>query len=303
MPFGFTLYTSFILSEDEQSFARRNSRLCVNGTDNTTLPVHDGKSDVRMSLELRLYLCLKQIHCDGKKDMFITTGTCPFVSLRRFPYTAHATLGNFDSVWVDRFQPEEEVNDQQYEIKTCYTARNKEEQERKDFIVDRELQRQSFVALSWIESCIQNNQVHTAILLINRAANTLRLVATRIQNAVARLADNSNLVIPTYAVDIVTPNVRNWEECVREVRRVFHELITNKCDGSDDESDIMLSVTGMWRMPLYCGEASTVKLSDVIRHLVDGETVTALHRSALAADAAPACLESATLWGEEINAP
>ena len=315
MPFGFTLYGSFILSKDEQSFARRNMKLFVNNsTDDALFLAHVGKSDARMLLELRLYLCLKQIHCDGVLDMFITAGTCPFVSLRQFPYREHARLGDFDSVWVDKFQVnDDDETSRRYNTKAYYTSRNKEEQSRKDFIADRELQRRSFVALSWINALIRNKEILPTIHLIKRAAATLRIVAGRIQDAVALLVGGYD---HQTAIDIkttpVAPSwscVRNWEECVGEVRRVFDVLITNKCTRSGDESDIVLSVTGLWRSPFYCATpeaTTTVRLSDVIKHLVDGETAVALRQSVVAAHAltfAAACLDNATQWVKGDTAP
>ena len=98
------------------------------------------------------------------------------------------------------------------------------------------------------------------------------------------------------------PRVRDWEQCKREVMRVFSFLITNKyTTESDDESGIILSIAGLWQAPFpYDTRASyTVRLSCVIGHLVTGQTAFALDQSAIAVRAltnAAMCLENAARW-------
>jgi hypothetical protein len=309
MPFGVTLYESFILSVDEQAFARRNSRFSFG--DDIPHAAHAGKSDIRMSMEFQLYLALKQIYCDGKSDMFITAGVCPFVSLRQFPYTSQAKTGDFDSVWVDRLPVDDTITPGM--IRTHHTARSSEEQARKDFIVDRELQRSSFVALSWIDSCVQKNSTDIAIRLIKNAAQTFRVVAGRIRDAVTRLAGLANIRVIPVDTSALMPSptfVCDWEQCKLEVTRVFSFLVTNKHTAeTDGESGIILSITGLWRAPFHYDvreTEETVRLSGVIGHLVAGQTAFALDQSMTVVYAlmgAALCLENATRWADAIIAP
>ena len=306
MPCQLTLYDSYILSVDEQAFARRNSKFSF-GDEIIPHAAHAGKSEIRMSMEFQLYLALKHVYCDGNSELFITAGVCPFVSLRQFPYTSQAKTGDFDSVWVDKLGIGDAITiTTPGMIRSYYTARSSDEQERKDFIVDRELQRTSFVALSWINSCIQKNSTDIAIQLINRAAQTFRVVAGRIRDAVTRLAGFMGinvLAVDTSALMPSPTGVRDWEECKLEVMRVFSFLITNKhTTETDGESGIILSITGLWQAPFHYDvreTEETVRLSGVIGHLVIGHTAFALDQSMTVVHAltgAAMCLENATRW-------